>query len=318
VISATQAAALTSAELNTLDSADMAALTATAVGALSSAAVSGLTTEAIVALSTAQAAQLKAAQLSSLSSAQLQALETADLAAVAPSSIGGIATAKFSVLTNDQIVGLTSAQVSSLTSAQVNALSGAQIAVIETADVRALAGSTLLAVDVTGAEPKLLGSLEVPGFSDRLYPLTDRLLLGVGHDTASWNGTDFTTGVRLSLIDVSEPTTPIERASRTIGERGTRSAADGSPHGLMLRPVGGRLRIALPVAVHEGQADPYATDLPDALRVRAFTRLAAFRFEIDPGAPALVERPSVAAPDAAAFGTGPYRMRAEPAGAFEW
>ena len=167
------------------------------------------------------------------------------------------------------------------------------------------------------ADPKLLGSLEVPGFSDRLYPLTDRLLLGVGHDTASWNGTDFTTGVRLALIDVSDPTTPIERASRTIGQRGTRSAADGSPHGLMLRPVDGRLRIALPVAVHEGESDPYATGLPEALRTRAFTRLAAFRFEIDPGAPALVERPAVAAPDAAALGTGPYRSRAEPAGAYD-
>jgi hypothetical protein len=167
------------------------------------------------------------------------------------------------------------------------------------------------------ADPKLLGSLEVPGFSDRLYPLTDRLLLGVGHDTANWNGVDFTTGVRLSLIDVSDPTTPIERASRTIGQRGTRSAADGSPHGLMLRPVGGRLRIALPVAVHEGPSDPYATELPDALRARAFTRLAAFRFEVDPGAPALVERPAVAAPDAAAAGDGPYRTRAEPAGAYD-
>jgi hypothetical protein len=167
------------------------------------------------------------------------------------------------------------------------------------------------------ADPKLLGSLEVPGFSDRLYPLTDRLLLGVGHDTASWNDADFTTGVRLSLIDVSDPTTPIERASRTIGQRGSRSAAEGSPHGLMLRPVGGRLRIALPVAVHEGESDPYATGLPEALRTRAFTRLAAFRFEIDPGAPALVERPAVAAPDAAAFGTGPYRRRAEPAGVFD-
>ena len=167
------------------------------------------------------------------------------------------------------------------------------------------------------ADPKLLGSLEVPGFSDRLYPLTDRLLLGVGHDTASWNGADFTTGVRLSLIDVSDPTTPIERANRTIGQRGTRSAADGSPHGLMLRQVGGRLRIALPVAVHDGESDPYAIGLPDALRTRAFTRLAAFRFEVDPGAPALVERPAVAAPDAAALGTGPYRTRSEPAGVFD-
>jgi len=167
------------------------------------------------------------------------------------------------------------------------------------------------------ADPKLLGSLEVPGFSERLYPLTDRLLLGVGHDTTSWDSTDFTTGTRLGLIDVGDPTKPVELASRTIGERGTRSAVDGSPHGLMLRQVGVRLRIALPVAVHEGQTDPYPTGVPDAVRTRAFARLAAFRFEIDPAAPSLVERPAVTAPDAAALGAGPYRTRAQAAAAYD-
>jgi hypothetical protein len=162
------------------------------------------------------------------------------------------------------------------------------------------------------ADPALLGALEVPGFSDRLYPLTDRLLLGVGHDTADWNGTDVVTGVRISLIDVGDPSRPLERASRTIGQRGTRSATDDSPHGLMRRTVDGRLRIALPVAIHEGEAAPDAPGVPDGVRARGFTRLAAVRFEIDPGAPDLVDRAAVTAPGAAASGEGPYRSRAVP------
>lgn len=157
-------------------------------------------------------------------------------------------------------------------------------------------------------DPKLLGELEVPGFSDRLYPLTERLLLGVGRDTTTWQGDDLQTGVLVSLIDVGDPTRPTERARQVIGRRGSTSAADASPHGAMIRAVDGRVRVALPVTVHEAASDE-PSGAPTAARWAGFTRLAAFRWEIDPAAPALRERAPVAAPDAAATGTGAWRWR---------
>ena len=162
------------------------------------------------------------------------------------------------------------------------------------------------------ADPKLLGALEVPGFSDRLYPLGERLLLGVGHDTLTWRNTDLTTGVLVSLIDVTDPTRPIERARRVIGQRGSRSASDVSPHGTMIREVGGRFRIALPVSVNEGPIPYTVPSMPDAAQWRAFSRLAAFRFEVDPAAPALAERAPVLASGAAGDGGTPPTGRSWP------
>jgi len=167
------------------------------------------------------------------------------------------------------------------------------------------------AIDLSDpADPRLLGSLEVPGFSDRLYPLTADLLLGVGHDAQSWNGADFTTGVLVSLIDVRDPARPRELDRRLIGARGSLSASDFSPHGTAIAHVDGRIRIALPVSVHEGVAlDPWP-GAPAAIGVRSFSRLAAHRFEIDPAMPTLVEREPLVAPDAAGVDGVPRRRDA--------
>ncbi|MEI7444933.1 MAG: beta-propeller domain-containing protein [Burkholderiales bacterium] len=158
-------------------------------------------------------------------------------------------------------------------------------------------------------DPRLLGALEVPGFADRLYPLGDRLLLGVGHDTVDAGGFDLRVGVLASLIDVSDPTRPVELGRRVIGGPGSRSAVDVSPHGAMVRSVGGRWRIALPVAEHAGAAATDDAWLPAAARWRAFSRLAAFRFVVDPATPALVERPAIEAPHAATVGSAPWTAR---------
>lgn len=166
-------------------------------------------------------------------------------------------------------------------------------------------------------DPRLLGALEVPGFADRLYPLSADLLLGVGHDTIDLGGVDLRTGVLVTLIDVSDPARPQERARRVIGGAGSRSAVDLSPHGVMLRAVAGRWRIALPVAEHSGPPPDAGASWPWAAHSRAFSRLAAFRFEVDPAAPALVERTPIEAPGAATVGAWPSPTRDPVAAAFD-
>ena len=55
------------------------------------------------------------------------------------------------------------------------------------------------------ADPRVVGELKVPGYSAYLHPIGDGLLLGIGQD-ASADG--ITTGVQVSLFDVSDPAAP--------------------------------------------------------------------------------------------------------------
>jgi hypothetical protein len=100
------------------------------------------------------------------------------------------------------------------------------------------------------ADPQLAGALEVPGFSDQLFPLDGGLLLGVGRDVAdSGPNAGRPGGVKLALFDVARASEPRQLASLTLGDSGSSSALDGSRHGLnglMLGPVA---RLALPMTL---------------------------------------------------------------------
>jgi Beta propeller domain len=103
----------------------------------------------------------------------------------------------------------------------------------------------LYVLDLSNAsDPKVAGVLEVPGFSDQLFPLANGLLLGVGKDA---NSAGRVQGLKLALFDVRDPALPTQAASLTLGEAGSQSALDHSRHGLNLLDKDGVVRIALPV-----------------------------------------------------------------------
>jgi hypothetical protein len=62
--------------------------------------------------------------------------------------------------------------------------------------------------------PKVVGELKVPGYSAYLHPLGDGLLLGIGQDATEEGRT---TGVQLSLFDVSDLRNPVRLAHRGLG-----------------------------------------------------------------------------------------------------
>lgn len=128
------------------------------------------------------------------------------------------------------------------------------------------------------AAPRVAGALEVPGYSDQLFPLSDTLLLGVGRDvtTAGRMG-----GVKVALVDVADPAHPQERSTMTLGNAGSYTALDGSPHGLNWLVDGRVARLALPVAL---------TDTPYTGTVRGLQR-----FEVDLAARTLRTRPMLGA-----------------------
>ena len=78
----------------------------------------------------------------------------------------------------------------------------------------------LFAVDLSDpSNPKLLGEVKLPGFSEYLHPLSDKLLLGVGYagdeENVSFNC------VKLSLFDISDPTKPKELDTHTVKDAET-------------------------------------------------------------------------------------------------
>lgn len=63
----------------------------------------------------------------------------------------------------------------------------------------------LFAVDISDPEhPKMLGQIEVTGFSDYLHPFGENLLLGIGYETDP--DTSERLGVKLTMFDISDPT----------------------------------------------------------------------------------------------------------------
>lgn len=75
-------------------------------------------------------------------------------------------------------------------------------------------------------DPKILGELKIPGFSDYLHPYDEKHIIGVGKETADnqWGGTSIK-GVKLSLFEVSDVNNPKQLDTYEIGTSGTDSEA---------------------------------------------------------------------------------------------
>lgn len=130
------------------------------------------------------------------------------------------------------------------------------------------------------ADPRAPGALEVAGFSDYLFPLTDTLLFGVGRDV---DATGHLGGVRLGLFDVGDASQPKALATQTLGAAGSQTALDFSSHGLNWLQTNGVARIGLPVTLRAGPTD-----------INPLHGLQ--RIEVDTGAGAMAVKALLAAP----------------------
>jgi inhibitor of cysteine peptidase len=75
--------------------------------------------------------------------------------------------------------------------------------------------------------PKVLGELKIPGFSNYLHPYDDTHLIGFGMDTTVINEGGFdrakTKGMKIAIFDVSNVLKPVQQFMATIGGSGTYS-----------------------------------------------------------------------------------------------
>ncbi|QJR10848.1 hypothetical protein DSM104443_01918 [Usitatibacter rugosus] len=114
----------------------------------------------------------------------------------------------------------------------------------------------LYVVDLANpADPRITGSLEVPGFSEYLHPLPGGLLLGFGQDTAILGGRTVTLGLQLTLFDVSNAGQPREMQRIPLGKTGSMSPLSASHHAFsMLRNADGTATLGIPARIHGGEA----------------------------------------------------------------
>lgn len=109
----------------------------------------------------------------------------------------------------------------------------------------------LFVVDLSSPRlPKLLGELEVSGYSDYLHPLGTNQLLGIGKDAVPAGETWWWyAGVKLSLFNTTNPCKPTERARLVLGVRGTDSEALHDHKAVLVDST--RQLLAIPVLLAE-------------------------------------------------------------------
>jgi len=86
----------------------------------------------------------------------------------------------------------------------------------------------LFAIDLSDPyEPRILGKLKIPGYSNYLHPYDENHLIGLGKETVEAEEGDFAwhQGVKISLFDVTNVSHPTELAKIEIGDRGSWSPA---------------------------------------------------------------------------------------------
>ena len=84
----------------------------------------------------------------------------------------------------------------------------------------------LFTLDLSDPEnPKVLGELEMPGFSTYLHPLNDNYLLSIGEDTKLEGDLVKIGGLQLSIYDISDFANPTLLHTEKIGDSGTYSEA---------------------------------------------------------------------------------------------
>ncbi len=94
----------------------------------------------------------------------------------------------------------------------------------------------LFTIDVSNPEePKVLGKLKIPGYSDYLHPYDAGHLIGIGKETVEAKEGDFAwyQGLKISLFDVNDVSNPKEVDKLVIGDRGTESPVLRDHHALL-------------------------------------------------------------------------------------
>ena len=110
--------------------------------------------------------------------------------------------------------------------------------------------------------PKILGELEITGYSDYLHVYDESHVIGVGKETVAAEEGDFSwyQGVKISLFDVTDVTEPKELAKYEIGDRGTDSPVLNDHKAFLFDKE--KNLLVIPVSVAEIDESQYPNGVP--------------------------------------------------------
>jgi len=123
----------------------------------------------------------------------------------------------------------------------------------------------LFVIDLSNAEnPKVLGYLKIPGYSDYLHPYDENHVIGIGKEAVDASDSDrsgrnldfaWYQGVKVSLFDVSDVENPREIGKLVIGDRGTDSLVLNDHKALLFDKE--KKLLVIPVSVAEIDRSKY-------------------------------------------------------------
>lgn len=78
------------------------------------------------------------------------------------------------------------------------------------------------------AQPRILGKLKIPGYSDYLHPYDENHIIGFGKETIEMSGYNgesmaYYQGLKIAIFDVTNVSQPVEMSKVMIGDRGSDS-----------------------------------------------------------------------------------------------
>ncbi|MGE5548898.1 MAG: beta-propeller domain-containing protein, partial [Bacillota bacterium] len=121
----------------------------------------------------------------------------------------------------------------------------------------------LFVIDTSNpSEPKVLGKLKIPGYSDYLHPFDETHLIGIGKDAVDVDQSEIASrnldfawyqGVKMALFDVSDVENPKEMYKVIIGDRGTDSPVLSDHRAFLFDRARGLLVLPITLAEIKGE-----------------------------------------------------------------
>lgn len=121
----------------------------------------------------------------------------------------------------------------------------------------------LFVIDLRDPEnPKVLGKLKIPGYSDYLHPYDENHIIGLGKEAVEAKGGNFAwyQGIKIALFDVADSTNPKEISKFEIGDRGTNSYALRDHKAFLFNRAKGLL--VIPILLAEIDEEKYPRGVP--------------------------------------------------------
>lgn len=102
--------------------------------------------------------------------------------------------------------------------------------------------------------PKILGKLKIPGYSNYLQPFDENHIIGLGKEAEVDKSGNFAwyKGIKLALFDISDVNNPVELSNVVIGDRGSDSEALNNHKAILFSKEKGF--IAFPITIAEKKA----------------------------------------------------------------